>query len=181
MTINDMISHILVSEGGFVNRVEDSGGATNFGITAATLGRARKLGRDATADEVRALTEPEARAIYFKDYYTDPGFGQLASEKVQLVLFDAQVQHPGGMAVKFLQRALGVPDDGVLGPQTLVTARGWDGFRLALHTYAERLEFYGRMVSKNLTDRDKDGIPDNAEFNAGHMQRMSDLLKALAT
>jgi len=179
MTVNDMIDKILKSEGGYVHRIEDAGGATNHGITAETLGRYRKLGRDATPEEVQALDVSEARAIYFQRYYTDPGFGQLANEGLQLVLFDSCVQHGQNAAVMFLQRALGVKDDGALGPMTLVSAKQWDGHKLALHTIAERLEYYGRSVSKNLTDRDKDGIPDAAEFNAGHMQRMSDLIKAV--
>jgi len=61
----------------------------------------------------------------------------------------------------------------------LVSAKQWDGTKLALHCIAERLEFYGRIVSKNLTDSDKDGIPDNTEFAFGWMNRMSNLIKAI--
>lgn len=180
MTIQSIIDQIVKHEGGFVNNPADPGGATNFGITAKTLGAARKLGRDATPEEVQAITQDMAWAIYYNMHYISPGFDRITHENVQYVLVDSCVQHGEANAVRLLQRALGVNDDGKLGPETLVTCQQWDGHKLALHIMAERCEFYGRMVSNNLTDRDKDGIPDNAEFNAGHMQRVSDILKAIA-
>ena len=72
-TIEQILDDILRREGGYVNHPADRGGPTNFGITAQTLGSWRKLGRPATAAEVQALTEPEARAIYRQPCFTrDP-------------------------------------------------------------------------------------------------------------
>src|SRR5690606_13690489 len=68
--IDTILDEIIRREGGYVNHPADRGGPTNFGITAQTLGSWRKLGRPATAAEVQALKEPEARAIYRQQYIT---------------------------------------------------------------------------------------------------------------
>jgi hypothetical protein len=62
MDDDKIIDIVLQFEGGFVNNSADHGGPTNFGITAATLGRARNLGRAATLDEVRLLGDDNAAA-----------------------------------------------------------------------------------------------------------------------
>jgi len=72
--IDAILDRIIRREGGYVNHPADRGGATNFGITAQTLGNWRKLGRPATVAEVMALTETEARAIYRQQYIAGPGF-----------------------------------------------------------------------------------------------------------
>ena len=55
MTDDAILEGVLVREGGFADHPADRGGATRYGITAATLGSWRKLGRQATREEVRAL------------------------------------------------------------------------------------------------------------------------------
>ena len=56
-----VIRLVFGHEGGYSNHPEDPGGPTKFGITAKTLGSYRRLGRDATPEEVRGLTLAEAR------------------------------------------------------------------------------------------------------------------------
>ena len=52
MTNDDIITTVLKYEGGFVNDLADRGGATNWGITQATLTAWRK--RPATVADVKA-------------------------------------------------------------------------------------------------------------------------------
>jgi ferredoxin-NADP reductase len=89
-TIEQILDDILRREGGYVNHPADRGGPTNFGITAQTLGSWRKLGRPATAAEVQALTEPEARAIYRQQYITGPGFETITHPALLHLLVDAE-------------------------------------------------------------------------------------------
>lgn len=66
MTDDAIITGILDREGGFVNDARDPGGATNWGITRNTLREWR--GVPVTVDDVRQLTEAEAREIYRARY-----------------------------------------------------------------------------------------------------------------
>lgn len=121
MTVDEIIDGILAREGGFNDRQADKGGATNFGITEATLGMWRVLGRPATRDEVKALKESEARDIYAAEYISRPGFGEIWFSPLKVLLVDAGVNHGVPRAVQMLQRALGFTGraiDGIVGKDT---------------------------------------------------------------
>lgn len=128
-TVRALAEDIVAREGGFVNDPADPGGATNHGVTLATL---RRLGLDVTRDsridtaDVRALTSAQAVDIYMENYYRRPGVAALP-ELVQASVFDMYV-NAGANAVKVLQRLLtemGFPcdPDGVIGPQTIGAAQ----------------------------------------------------------
>lgn len=108
---------VLDREGGYSDHKSDRGGATNFGITQKTY--------DASRQEAGVLTRPvfsitanEVTAIYRLRYWNVAKCGLLA-EPLDLYVFDSAVQHGPARAVKLLQRALGVADDGQLGPKTI--------------------------------------------------------------
>jgi len=105
--IDTILDEIIRREGGYVNHPSDRGGPTNFGITAQTLGAWRKLGRPATAAEVQALTETEARAIYRHQYITGPGLDVITHPGLLHLLVDAGVHSGPKQAVQWLQSALG--------------------------------------------------------------------------
>ncbi len=109
---------VLDVEKGYANNPNDHGGPTKWGVTARTLGQWRGLGRACTAEEVAALDEPEAKAVYFNLYWLPMQLDQLSSEKVATYLFDQGVNRGPRVAVKALQAALGVGIDGALGPDT---------------------------------------------------------------
>jgi lysozyme family protein len=128
-TVQQLAQEIVAREGGFVNDPADPGGATNHGVTLATL---RRLGLDVTGDgqvtegDVRALTAAQATQIFVDHYFTRPGLGALP-EALQSSVFDMYV-NAGSNAVKVLQRlltAMGFPctDDGTIGPETIRAAQ----------------------------------------------------------
>jgi lysozyme family protein len=172
-----ILDGIIKAEGGgkFTNNPADPGGPTKFGITAETLGAWRNLGRDATAEEVAALEEPEAREIYRRRYIP----AGITSAALRAVLADCAVLHGTRNATRMLQRAMGVEDDGVLGPITRGSANAWPSISLARRVEYERCRFIARHVTKDLTDADKDGIPDATEFNFGWVNRVMDQLDQL--
>jgi lysozyme family protein len=182
LTDEAIIDGILEDEGGdtFTNRADDAGGPTKFGITAATLGDSRGLGRPATAEEVQALQEPEAREIYRRRYIEGPGFGRVTSAALRGVLADCATLHGPSNAVRMLQRALGgLKVDAQLGPITLAAVNAAPGISLARRVQYDRIRFIGRLVTKDLDDMDKDGIPDNAEHAWGWLRRVADQLDRL--
>lgn len=127
-SVQELAAEIVAREGGFVNDPADPGGATNHGVTLATL---RRLGVDITRDsridlaDVRALTAAQAADIYVEHYFRRTGIGALP-QLLQASVFDMYV-NAGGNAVKVLQRLLtsmGYPcePDGDIGPQTIRAA-----------------------------------------------------------
>lgn len=111
--------HVGAAEGGFSNRSrkDDPGGPTNFGVTAATLGAWRGLGREATAAEVKAMNKAEAVEIYAAQYWRPCG-GDKLPEGLDLAVFDFAINSGPGRAVEELQRVVGAPVDGDFGAIT---------------------------------------------------------------
>ena len=103
-------------EGGYVDHPDDPGGATNLGITHATLAAWR--GKPVTKQDVRNLTVAEAAAIYRARYW-DAVRGDELPAGVDLAVFDFAVNSGPGRAIRTLQTVLGVPQDGALGPVTM--------------------------------------------------------------
>jgi lysozyme family protein len=170
-TLDDMLDDILRREGGFVNDADDLGGATNFGITIATLAAYR--GTDASVEDVRNLSRNEARAIYEKQYLKGPKLDRLPSA-LQPFLFDSAVNHGPGSAVKFLQRALnkhfesGLEIDGGNGPKTRAAteaAFAQAGDLLIPAMVSERLNHYINWVNEK---------PSQKKFLLGWMRRLAE-------
>jgi len=112
MTFDACFTRLLGHEGGYSNHPDDPGGATNWGITEA-VARANGYSGD-----MRKLTQTQARQIYRKLYWDPPGIINLPPE-LHFDVFDGAVNSGPTQAVKWLQRAIGVVDDGVIGQKTL--------------------------------------------------------------
>lgn len=134
--IKKVLDGIIKSEGGYVDHPSDRGGATKYGITLATLASWR--GKTVTKQDVKNLTEAEAREIYYHRYVVAPKFDQIfkLDAKVGYELIDAGVLSGPAVPSRWLQRALNVlnrratlyPDiavDGVLGPKTISTFQNY--------------------------------------------------------
>ncbi len=114
------IPRILKHEGGFVNHPKDPGGATNKGITIATY--RRHIKRNGTVDDLKALTEAQAVKVYKAEYW-DKVRGDELPVGVDYTVADFAVNSGPARSVKHLQRAVGVPEDGVIGPQTMLAVQ----------------------------------------------------------
>lgn len=134
---------ILHHEGGYSDHPDDPGGATNYGITHATLARWRGVPA-VTRDDVRALGKEEAAAIY-KAWYWDAAECGRWPWPVALLVFDGAVNHGVRQSVRFLQRSARVADDGVIGPRTRQAVLAADPVPLASEIAALRMYFYGSL------------------------------------
>ena len=108
-------------EGGFVDHPSDPGGATNMGITLATLSRWRN--RTVTKQDVKALTRDEARQIMKALYFDKVSAGEMPP-RLAAAVYNAAVLHGPSRSARFLQTALGgqniaVEIDGSIGEETL--------------------------------------------------------------
>lgn len=105
-------------EGGYVNHPKDPGGPTNKGITLETFHR--YIEPTGTIDDLKRLTDAQAAIVYKKQYW-DKVQGDILPDGVDLAVFDLAVNSGPIRAVKFLQAACGVQQDGFIGPVTLDT------------------------------------------------------------
>jgi lysozyme family protein len=115
--INKTLSH----EGGFVNDPKDSGGATNFGITQATLTAWRK--KPVTVADVKNMTRAEAVRIYKHEYWFKNSLDQVVSHVVAEEIFDSAV-NTGRTAIRFVQdlcneQGYKLVRDGIMGAKTV--------------------------------------------------------------
>lgn len=124
---------LLGNEGKYSNDPADPGGETMWGITEAV---ARENGY------VGAMTDMDvgvAKAIYARRYWLSV-FDTLAYP-LAFQLFDATVNSGEGQAVRWLQRAVGVADDGHYGPVTARAVEAQSVERTITLFNAERLQF----------------------------------------
>jgi len=115
---------VLKHEGGFVNHPKDPGGATNLGVT---IGTAKRLGLDVDGDgdtdiiDIKLLKPADAAKVYRAEYWNKVRADDLPAG-VDYTVFDFAVNSGPGRAVKYLQAAVGVEQDGLVGPVTLAAA-----------------------------------------------------------
>ena len=96
---DEQLKLTLQYEGDYKNDPHDPGGATNHGITIATL--SHELGHRATVMDVKRLDIPTASAIYRKKYWNVINADNLPAG-VDCLAFDIAVNSGPGMALKWL-------------------------------------------------------------------------------
>jgi lysozyme family protein len=129
---------VLRHEGGYVDHPADPGGATNLGITRATLARWRK--RAVSKAEVKALTRSEAAAIY-RAFYWDEIAGDALPDGLDFAVFDYCINSGPGRAARALQSVAGVRPDGRVGKITLAAVNAHDSAALISAYCHKRLGF----------------------------------------
>ena len=135
---NEAFERLIAHEGGYSNHPNDPGGETMYGITK------RVAMEHGYTGSMRDLTREQAKAIYRSAYW----YRAKADEydfAIGFQLFDAAVNHGIGNAVRFLQRAVGAADDGIVGPNTLRAIRAMDVSAVVMRFNAERLDFYAKL------------------------------------
>lgn len=133
------VNLVLQHEGGYVNDPRDPGGETKFGISK----------RAYPDEDIANLTRERAMELYHRDYWL-PIKGDEMTSDVATMVFDMAVNMGVGKAARVLQRALGVKEDGVLGPVTLSASRAPGVLskvateRVLAYTKTANFDVYGR-------------------------------------
>ena len=146
---------LIAHEGGYVSHEKDPGGETNFGISKRAYPQI----------DIKNLTRDAAKELYKRDYWDRAQCDRLPPTLAYL-LFDAAVNSGIGQAIRFLQRAIGTADDGVLGPLTLAAVQRFDAESLCARFLGQRLEFMTRLSTFDY-------------FGKGWARRLADQLKGL--
>lgn len=178
----EYMPRILKHEGGFVNHPKDPGGATNRGVTIATL---RRLGIDKDGDgdsdlvDLKALTADDAATV-FKRFYGDAVQADLLPRGLDYAMADFAVNSGPSRAAQHLQRILGVPADGHIGPATLAAVAKRDAADLIEALHQSRLRFlrnlkawatFGRGWQARIDEVRRLALDDAADLifaDAGH-------------
>lgn len=146
LTFDTAYDRLIGNEGGYSNNPDDPGGETNWGITLPVLHRAIGAGLVPNDTTVKNLSREQAKAIYHQFFWESAHAGELPGG-VAFQLFDWVVNSGIETAVRGLQRALGVVDDGVVGAVTLGAAKAMSESDLIMRLNAERLDFLRQLTA----------------------------------
>ena len=113
---DEALRELLKSEGGYTNHPLDPGGPTNFGITIFDYRKYVKP--DADANDIKNMKLSEAVTIYKAKYWDALRCDDLPPG-LDYSVFDFGVNSGISRSAKYLQRLVGVKDDGVIGPKTI--------------------------------------------------------------
>lgn len=141
VSFDKAFDRLIGHEAGYVNDPADPGGETKYGISKRSYPHL----------DIRNLSLGEAKNIYFRDYWMAVGVD--ASDAVRFQVFDFGVNSGIGTAVRKLQVALNVADDGNFGPRSQYALAHMPESDVLMRYLAVRLDFMTRL--KNWPDHGK--------------------------
>ena len=150
MDFDTAFSRLIDHEGGYVNDPQDPGGETKFGISKHSYPDV----------DIANLTLEGAKTIYLRDFWNPLGDAHPA---IKFQAFDFAVNSGIGTAIRKLQLAVGVADDGHWGPKSAAALKAMDLndvlmrfaaqrllFMTSLSTWAEFGKGWARRIAKDL-------------------------------
>lgn len=148
-------------EGGYAKDPDDTGGATNIGVTLTTF--RLFFGQDKTEADLRAMTEAQWRHIMKGGFWDKCWADQIRSQAVAEIIVDWCVNSGVGM-IKKVQGIVGTRQDGVMGPKTLAAINAAKAQLLHFNIKAARAAYYETIVRNR---------PANMTFYDGWLNRLA--------
>ena len=133
-TFDTAFEKLLGHEGGYTEGKGDPGGETRFGVSK----------RSYPDEDIKNLTLERSKEIYKRDFWDRAQCDKLPAA-LAFQVFDAAVNSGIGQSIRFLQRAVGVADDGQLGPLTIAAIQRREAPEMIALFNAERLEFMTKL------------------------------------
>jgi len=135
VTFDQVFDKLINHEGGYIFNPHDPGGETKFGISKRSYPHL----------DIHSLTLADAKTIYRRDFWDRAQCDKLHPD-LAFDLFDGAVNSGIGQSIRWLQRAIGVADDGVVGPLTLASInRENDTSAIRARYNGHRLDFMTRL------------------------------------
>jgi type VI secretion system secreted protein VgrG len=166
------LDYVLKNEGGFVNDPDDSGGATNMGITQHTLSLYKGL--SASIEDVKNLTREDVSNIYYMYYWSPMCLTFIENDNIATALFDFGVNSGNITSIKLTQTVLNkiftqlvLKADGHLGPETMDALNKVDPINFIHWFISGMLNYYHSLVQRS---------PKDAKFLNGWVNRSQKLL-----
>lgn len=168
MNYDEAFERVLGHEGELSLDRDDRGNWTSGEVGKGQL-KGTKYGISAMSYptmDIANLTKEQAKQIYYVDFWMRVK-GEKLHNALAFQLFDAAINHGPGNAIRMVQRAVSVADDGVVGPLTLdaIKNRGIDD-TLKLFN-AERIDFFTKISTFN-------------KYGRGWMRRVANNLRYAA-
>lgn len=130
---------IRISEGGYSNHPKDPGGATNFGIIQTVYDEYRSS-QKLVKQSVKLITESEVNGIYKTRYADKVRYDELPAG-IDYATLDGAVNSGVNRGAKWLQTALGISADGIVGAGTITAAAKADAIKTVKSMCAKRMSF----------------------------------------
>lgn len=134
MTFDLAFDRLMGNEGGYTPGVGDPGGETQWGLSK----------RSYPNIDIKALTREDARRIYKLDFW-DRIDADNIYDGVAFQLLDFAVNSGIETAVRYLQRACGVADDGHWGPVSRAAVAAMTESDVIMRFCSARLDFMTRL------------------------------------
>jgi len=135
LTFDQAFDRLIGNEGGYVCNPADPGGETNWGISK----------RSYPNIDIKHLTRDQAKTIYKRDFWDQLGCD--SHPAILFQVFDFAVNSGISTAIRKLQAALGVADDGVFGPISKRALASADVNDVLMRFMAQRLRFWASLSS----------------------------------
>jgi lysozyme family protein len=123
---------LIDSEGGITDNPADPGKLTKYGISQRSYPNV----------DIRNLTLEEAQEIYLRDFWEPLGATPPA---IKFQVFDFAVNSGIQTAIRKLQSAIGVADDGHWGPISAAKLASMDQNDVLMRFIAQRLRFWASL------------------------------------
>lgn len=158
-------------EGGYANNHSDRGGETYAGISRRNWPgwegwKLIDIAKGKPNFPANLKTVPElpgmVAGFYQHCFWLPNRYGELDSQPIATWMLDRSVNCGDRTANKMLQRALGIPDDGIIGPQTIVHSNAADPTELREKLHAEAETYYRNIVAHD---------PSQGQFLDGWLAR----------
>ena len=133
MNFDTAFDRLIGHEGDYVNNPDDPGGETKWGISKRSYPHL----------DIKSLTRDQAKEIYRQDFWDK--IGDSAHSAVKFQLFDFAVNSGIKRAIKELQRAVKVVDDGDWGPKSQDAAVAMDHNDILMRVLGFRLRFMVKL------------------------------------
>ena len=177
MKFKRCLSRLLDQEGGYVNDPSDSGGETYKGISRKWFPKWAGWGIiDTYTDKEEISGDWEVNDLvaqfYSKHFWNPLRLDEVHDELIAEMLFSTAVNLGKKVAIRKMQRVLGVTPDGIIGPKTLLALNGAEAVVFTNSFVLELVDFYLAISVKG----------NNAKFLKGWVNRaMSFYYRRLST
>ncbi len=131
---DEMFDRAVGNEGGYVNDPADPGGETNWGISR----------RSYPALNIKNLSREAAKGIYRRDFWERAHMDEY-HPAIAFQVFDFAVNSGIDTAVRKLQAAAGVADDGHVGERTIAAIKAMSVTDLIMRFVAQRLRYWTKL------------------------------------